>query len=79
MLLLLKTFVFRQNAKKHKLSFYIWEKEVVLFLCGQYSITSSDESWGKKGIFDKYDFCSTKQTAQGSSVRALKSHTAQIL
>lgn len=28
MLLLLKTFVFRQNAKKHKLSFYIWKKRL---------------------------------------------------
>lgn len=48
MLLLLKTFISRLSAKKHKLSFYIWEKEAVFSLCGQYSITYSNESWGKK-------------------------------
>lgn len=79
MLLLLKTFMSRQNVKKHKLLFYIWEKEALFSLCGQYSITYSNESWGNKGIFDKHDFCATKQTAQDTSVRALKSHTVQIL
>lgn len=57
-----------------------FEKEMLALSCDLASIAEpSQMNLGERKIFDKYDFCATKQTAQGSSIGPLKSCTVQIL